>query len=83
VHLERGPLSHLSTIEELLGRKSRGFGQENRAYGCGDPLRWPRGIPLCTNVDTNFAESCSLGRYSSLAVSGHWLFLIIYSLAVV
>jgi hypothetical protein len=42
VGLERGPLSIMSRIEELLGRNSSVFGLENREYGCGDPLRWPR-----------------------------------------
>jgi hypothetical protein len=28
--------------EELLGRNSSGSGLENREYGRGDPLRWPR-----------------------------------------
>jgi hypothetical protein len=37
--LERGPLSLLSTIEELLGRKSSGFGLEIREYGRRDPSR--------------------------------------------
>jgi hypothetical protein len=32
----------VSTIEELLGRNSSGSGLENREYGHGDPLRWPR-----------------------------------------
>jgi hypothetical protein len=32
----------VSTIEELLGRNSSGSGPENRDYGRGDPLRWPR-----------------------------------------
>jgi hypothetical protein len=40
--LERGPLSLVSTIEELLGRKSSGSGLENREYGRRDPSRWPR-----------------------------------------
>jgi hypothetical protein len=39
---ERGPLSLVSTIEELLGRKSRGSGIENQEYGRRDPLCWPR-----------------------------------------
>jgi hypothetical protein len=43
VGLERGPLSLLSTIEELLGRKSSGSGLESREYGHRDPLHWPRG----------------------------------------
>jgi hypothetical protein len=40
--LERGPLSLMSTIEEVLGRNSSGSGLENQEYGRGDPLRWPR-----------------------------------------
>jgi hypothetical protein len=42
VGLERGPLSLVRIIEELLERKSSGFGQENRINGRGDPLRWSR-----------------------------------------
>jgi hypothetical protein len=42
VDLERGPLTHMNTIEDLHGRNSSGFGLENREYGRGDPLRWPR-----------------------------------------
>jgi hypothetical protein len=42
VGLERGPLSLVSTIEELLGRNSSGSDLYNREYGRGDPLRWPR-----------------------------------------
>jgi hypothetical protein len=41
VGLERGPLSLVSTTEELLGRNSNSSGQENREYGRGNPLRWP------------------------------------------
>jgi hypothetical protein len=33
VGLERGPLSLVSTTEELLERKSNSFGLENRDYG--------------------------------------------------
>jgi hypothetical protein len=39
VDLERGPLSLVSTIEKLLGRKSSGSGVEKRDYGRRDPLR--------------------------------------------
>jgi hypothetical protein len=42
VSLERGPLSLVRITEELLEWKSSGFGLENREYGRGDPLRWPR-----------------------------------------
>jgi hypothetical protein len=43
VGLERGPLSLVTTTEELLERKSSGSGIERREYGCRDPSRWPRG----------------------------------------
>jgi hypothetical protein len=36
VGLERGPLRLLSTIEELLERRSSGSGLENRDYGRAD-----------------------------------------------
>jgi hypothetical protein len=43
VGLERGPLSLVSTIEELLERESNGSGLEILEYGGRDPSRWPRG----------------------------------------
>jgi hypothetical protein len=43
VGLERGPLSLVSTTEQLLGRKSSGSGLESREDGRRDPSRWPRG----------------------------------------
>jgi hypothetical protein len=42
VGLERGPLSLVSTIEELLGRKNSGSCLESREYFRGDQLCWPR-----------------------------------------
>jgi hypothetical protein len=42
VNLERGPLSLVSTIEELLGRKSSCSSLEIREYGRRDPSRWSR-----------------------------------------
>jgi hypothetical protein len=42
VGLELGPFSIVSTIEELLGRKSSGFVLEIREYVRGNPSRWPR-----------------------------------------
>jgi hypothetical protein len=39
VGLERGPLSLVSTTEELLEKKGSGPGVENRDYGLGDPPR--------------------------------------------
>jgi hypothetical protein len=44
VGLEQGPLSLVSTIEELLGRNNSGSGQESREYGRRNPLCWPRNI---------------------------------------
>jgi hypothetical protein len=39
VDLEQGPLSPVSTIEELLERKSSGSGLKNRDYGRRDSSR--------------------------------------------
>jgi hypothetical protein len=39
VGLEPGPLSVMSTIKELLGRKSSGSGREKKEYGRRDPSR--------------------------------------------
>jgi hypothetical protein len=43
VGLEQGPLSLVSTIEELLEGKHSDYGLENREYSRRDPSRWPRG----------------------------------------
>jgi hypothetical protein len=44
VGLERGPVSLVGTIEELLGANSSGSGLENREYVHRNPLRRPRDI---------------------------------------
>jgi hypothetical protein len=59
VGLERGPLSLVNTIEELLERNSSGSGLETREYGGGDRLRGPRSNPLSAKVGTNFAYNRS------------------------
>jgi hypothetical protein len=57
VVLERGPLSLVSTIDELFGRKSSGSGLENRDYGrMGSAVLSKRNTPISANVGTNFAD---------------------------
>jgi hypothetical protein len=56
VGLEQGPLSLVSTTEEVLERKSSGSGLENRYYGRRDPPRRLRDTPLSAKVGINFAD---------------------------
>jgi hypothetical protein len=60
VGLERGPLSVVSTTEELLGTNSSGSGLENREFGRRDPPRSLRD----TSLSAKFAltSSTSGGR---------------------
>jgi hypothetical protein len=69
VGLERGPLSLVRIIEELLEWINSGFGQENRINDLGDPLRWPRDTlyPQKLALTSPTSGGRSISRYSSLA----------------
>jgi hypothetical protein len=76
--LKRGPLSLVSTIEELLGRKTGGSGLEIREYGRRDLPRRPRG----TLYPQNFAPTSltsgdrSIGIGRSLTQATEFSFLV-------
>jgi hypothetical protein len=56
VGLERGPLSLVSTIEELLERKNNSSGLEIREYGRRNPSCWPRDTRLYAKFGANSAD---------------------------
>jgi hypothetical protein len=60
---KRGPLSLVSTIEELLGRKNCDFDLECREYGRRNPSRCPRGTPYQQELVLTSSTSggCSVG----------------------
>jgi hypothetical protein len=66
VGLEWGPLSLLSTTEELFERESSGSGLEIREYGRMDPSRWPNGTlypqKLAITLPTSGGRSVGIVR---------------------
>jgi hypothetical protein len=72
VGLERGPLSRVSTTEELHGRKINGSGLEMWEYGRRDPLRWSRGTfhlqTLALNSPTSGGRSVRIVRWRTQAM---------------
>jgi hypothetical protein len=78
VGLERGPLSLMSTTEELLGRKSSGSCLESREYGSGDLLHWPRDSLYLqkltlTSLSVKDSRSVGIGRSRSKATEFNFL----------
>jgi hypothetical protein len=74
---KRGPLSLVSTAEELLGINRSCSGLESREYGRRDSSRLPCGTLYPQNVGTNFVDKRrSLGRCTSFADWGHGVFFI-------
>jgi hypothetical protein len=75
VGLGRGPLNLVSTIEELLERKSSSSGLEKPRLRPRVPPRWRRDTPLSAKVGINFADKRrSLGRVRSRTQATEFLF---------
>jgi hypothetical protein len=68
VSLERGPISLVSTNEELIQRKSSSSGLGNREYGRRDPSCWSRDTLYPQKVDTKFANK----RWSLVGIVHSW-----------
>jgi hypothetical protein len=66
VNLKRGPLSLVSTSDDLLERESSSSGLESREYGLRDPLRWQCGTffpqKLVLTSPTNGGRSVGIVR---------------------
>jgi hypothetical protein len=80
VDLERGPLSLVSTIEKLFGRKNSGSGLEIREYDRRNPSRRSRGTlypqKLALTSLTNCSRSIDIvhSRTQATEFSLSWLY---------
>jgi hypothetical protein len=81
VGLERGPISLVSTTEELFGRNTSGFALESREYGRRDPSRWPSGTlypqKLALTSVTSRCRSVGIVRSRTQATGFSFYFSII------
>jgi hypothetical protein len=77
--LKLGPLSFMSTVEELLERKSSGYGLQSGEFGRRDPLGWPRGTLYPQNLaltsPTSGCRSVGIVRSRTKATEFFVLFL--------
>jgi hypothetical protein len=76
-----GPLSLVSTTEELLGIKSSGSGLEIRDYGSRDPLRSPRGALYPQKLSLTPSTSCglSVGILRSQIPATEFIYIYLHS----
>jgi hypothetical protein len=81
VGLKRSPLSLVSKIEELLERKSSGFGLESREDGRRDPSHWPRGIlhPQKLALTSPTSGCRSVGRVHSRIQTTVFCFVCVFN----
>jgi hypothetical protein len=84
VGLERGPLSLVSTTEEILRRKRSGSGQERREYGRRDLPRRPRDNPIVQTLALTSVTSGgrSVGIVRSLTKATELLLLLLIMSAI-
>jgi hypothetical protein len=73
--LERGPLSLVNTTEELLERKSRGSGLENRDYGLRGSVVLTMRHPSIRRVTSTTSGGRSVGIVRSRTKATEFLFV--------
>jgi hypothetical protein len=83
VGMERGSLSFVSTIEELLRRKSSGSGLENREYGRKDLLCWQCNAfyPQKLALTSQRSVSSSVGIVRSRTKATEFVFVFYFELS--